>query len=193
MPAIKSYKPAADSATDLPVAANDPVPCYQLALANGGMVEVLLENAVREWQAIAIPAWRRRVAAAVDSCFVHSNRTTGQSMTILLTDNTRMQALNAQFRGRGAATNVLAFASKNEGHLGDIALAYESMAAGAKFASMTESAHATHLIVHGTLHVLGFTHDDAKTAAAMEGVESHIMATLGLPDPYAIREARHGQ
>lgn len=114
------------------------------------------------------------------------------SLALLAADDDRIAALNGQFRGKAAPTNVLSWPSgpwtpqdlPEDGELGDIALAYDTCAAEAAAQGKPLSDHVTHLIVHGTLHLLGFDHESDAEAAEMEGIEVQILARLDLPDPY---------
>lgn len=156
-----------------------------LATSHGGEVSIVLENP--EWRDVVTADWRRQLAAALDLCFAdyNNNGDSNKSVTILLTDNARMQALNSQFRRLAQPTDVLAFTSADGKHLGDIAVGYEAVMAGTKISGMLFAHHAIHIIVHGVLHVLGFSHDDNQQASEMEAVESQIMSAIHLPDPYA--------
>ena len=110
---------------------------------------------------------------------------------ILLTNDARMAKLNAQFRGRDAATDVLAFPDlEKAAHLGDIALGYGVMMREAAAGGKTLHAHFLHLLVHGVLHLKGYDHQSGAAAREMENRERAILASLGLNDPYLnLREA----
>ena len=122
-------------------------------------------------------------------------------ISVRLTSDDEVQALNRQYRGKDKATNVLSFpmvqpdllpglANSDDGEilLGDIVLAHGVCVAEAEERGVSVEAHATHLIVHGTLHLLGYDHMDDGEAEAMEAMECAIMAGLGLHDPYAIED-----
>jgi probable rRNA maturation factor len=106
--------------------------------------------------------------------------------------------LNRDWRGQDKPTNVLAFpAGMDEAAapgapllLGDVVLAYETVAAEAAAQGKDFAAHLRHLIVHGVLHLVGHDHDEAAAAERMEAVERTILAGFGIADPYAI-EAAH--
>lgn len=119
-------------------------------------------------------------------------------VSLLACDDTRIAALNGDFRKNPAPTNVLSWPSEDRAtdqpggaphppsgpELGDIAIAYdtcqrEAAAQGKKF-----PAHVTHLLVHGILHLLGYDHIDDKDAALMEGLEVEILGKMGISDPY---------
>ncbi len=115
-------------------------------------------------------------------------------ITLLFSDNATLKKLNKDWRGKNKPTNVLSFpASENlklpRGEakpLGDIALAFETVAREAEEAGKTLKAHTTHLIVHGILHLLGYDHIDEAEAELMEAREIRILKKLGIADPYQI-------
>jgi probable rRNA maturation factor len=114
---------------------------------------------------------------------------TGREVAILLTDDAEMQALNLKWRGKDAPTNVLSFPSGGEhGHLGDVVLAYETVEGEAKQQNIAIADHAAHLVVHGMLHLLGYDHEQEDDAVKMERLETEILATLGIADPYGNSE-----
>jgi probable rRNA maturation factor len=122
------------------------------------------------------------IAAFVDAAPRIEN---GGEVSILLTDDAEMQALNLKWRGKDTPTNVLSFPSGGEGgHLGDVVLAYETVEGEAKQQSITIADHAAHLVVHGMLHLLGYDHEQEDDAVKMERLETEILATLGIADPY---------
>lgn len=115
---------------------------------------------------------------------------------VTLTNDEEMRRLNLQYRGKDKATNVLSFVGEDIGGndtpahggpllLGDIVLAHGVVAAEADEQGKTMHAHYCHLLVHGTLHLLGHDHL-AAAAAAMEGLEISVLAALGIADPYQI-------
>jgi len=106
-------------------------------------------------------------------------------ISILLTGDTEMQALNRQWRGKDAPTNVLSFPSgEGDGHLGDVVLAFETVEREAKQQNIAIADHAAHLVVHGLLHLLGHDHEMEEDAVKMEALETDILGTLGIADPY---------
>jgi probable rRNA maturation factor len=119
-------------------------------------------------------------------------------ISVHLTDDAEVQALNRDYRGKDQPTNVLSFAqydpddfamlaNTDDGEilLGDIVLARETCTREAAERGITVADHAAHLIVHGTLHLLGYDHQDDASGDAMEALETKALATLGLADPYA--------
>ena len=110
---------------------------------------------------------------------------------ILLTDDSEQRRLNRDFRGKDAPTNVLSFPA-HDGNaapgvpllLGDVVLAYETVAREAAERGWPLGDRLRHLVVHGTLHLLGWDHENETEAAAMELLETAILAKLGVSDPY---------
>lgn len=122
-------------------------------------------------------------------------------ISLLACDDARIAVLNAGFRGKEAATNVLSWPSDERGaamdgemppspqigpdtELGDIAIAYDTCAREAAAAGVSMRDHTIHLLVHGTLHLLGFDHERDRDATLMEGLETEILGKLGIRDPY---------
>jgi probable rRNA maturation factor len=110
-------------------------------------------------------------------------------VVVLLSDDAAVRDLNARFRDKDSATNVLSFPAPENAHphLGDVALAYGVCAAEAEAQGKTLADHLTHLVVHGVLHLLGRDHMDDAEAEEMEAEERAILAGLGVADPYADR------
>ena len=112
---------------------------------------------------------------------------------IVLTDDAEQRRLNRKYRGKDAATNVLSFpladpaAPSPAGSpilLGDVVLAYETVAREAAEQHKKLPDHLSHLVVHGVLHLLGLDHETDAEAAAMEAREVEIITGLGMPAPY---------
>ena len=151
-------------------------------------IEITMESAVWEKLPGAKAAVRRAIEAALRDVHVNDGE-----IGIVLADDERIRALNKSFRGTDKATNVLAFpAPEHAGHgpkpIGDIVIAFETLAREAECDGKPAEHHLMHLAVHGTLHLLGFDHIDEAEAEAMEARERAILAGLGLPDPYAHHE-----
>jgi probable rRNA maturation factor len=111
-------------------------------------------------------------------------------LSLVLTDDAEQQVLNRDWRGIDKATNVLSFPQIEpfapvSGLLGDIILARETLEREAAEQGVSLEDHFTHLVVHGFLHLLGYDHMDDDEALAMEGLETQILASLGVADPYA--------
>ena len=110
----------------------------------------------------------------------------------LLCDNSRMRDLNLQFLGKDSPTNVLSFpddsavpAGTSPLPVGELALAYDQLAAEANEEDKSLADHMTHLWVHGLAHLFGLDHETVGQAEEMEAVETAILARLGIADPYA--------
>ncbi len=118
-------------------------------------------------------------------------------VTVLLTGDAAMRKLNRDFRGMDRPTNVLSFpqfaprqlpkkGQKGEvTYLGDIALGYQYIVGETKKNNKMLINHNCHLLIHGILHLFGYDHHSSTGAVRMERLEKRIMASLGLPDPYA--------
>lgn len=111
-------------------------------------------------------------------------------LSIVLTDDAEQQELNRNWRGMDKPTNVLSFPQIEPfgpvtGILGDIILARETLEREAVEQGVGLEDHFTHLVVHGFLHILGYDHIEEDEALAMEGLETQILASLGVADPYA--------
>jgi probable rRNA maturation factor len=108
----------------------------------------------------------------------------------MLTDDAQIQELNRTWRAKDKPTNVLSFPAPEQPgatgprHLGDIALAYETLVRESEEESKELAHHFAHLIVHGVLHLLGYDHEVEAEAEIMEGLEIKALATLGIADPY---------
>ena len=109
-----------------------------------------------------------------------------QELSILLTSNKNITALNKRFRDINKATNILSFKSEKH-HLGDIVISYEYILAEITQQSKTLNEHLSHLIIHGILHLLDFDHENDEKAAEMEEIEINIMNDLGYKNPYLLR------
>ena len=110
-------------------------------------------------------------------------------VAILLTDDAAVAELNQQFRGKPGPTNVLSFPAApmpgdGPAPLGDLVLADGVCATEAEAQGKALSAHLTHLVIHGVLHLLGRDHEDDAEAEAMEAEERTLLASLGVADPY---------
>ena len=139
------------------------------------------------------PRWRKvrglsaRLTAATELALKRARAPRKAALTVLLTGDAKLKSLNLDFRGKNRPTNVLSFPApaNKDLYLGDVALAYgvthkEALGAGKKLAD-----HATHLVIHGVLHLLGFDHVSERQAREMEPLETRILAEFGIADPYA--------
>ena len=144
-----------------------------------------------------LPRWRLRrwVQRALDAALNTAPAANGAghsaihaaALTLRFVDAEEGQELNSQFRARDYATNVLTFeyGIDPEGTLrGDIVLCLPVLEREAREQRKSLVDHAAHLTVHGVLHSLGHDHIDPGEAAAMEALETHILAKMGIADPY---------
>ncbi|MBN9025277.1 MULTISPECIES: rRNA maturation RNase YbeY [Kaistia] len=135
----------------------------------------------------------RLVAQAVEASFAVGQlpAVKGSELSVVFTDDEHVRQLNADYRDKDKATNVLSFPgsppdSKRFGPLlGDIVVARETVVAEAAEQGLAFEDHLTHLVVHGLLHLFGHDHLEDDEAERMESLETEILARLGIADPYA--------
>jgi probable rRNA maturation factor len=154
-----------------------------------------------DWEGLAQRAAEAAVRASAHGMLLDTPALA--EVSFRLTSNEEVRTLNAQYRGKDKATNVLSFpmvqpdlietVSENsddgEVLLGDIVLAHGVCAAEAADKGVSVEDHAAHLVVHGVLHLLGYDHEQGEAQAdAMEEIERAALATLGIDDPYRVRE-----
>ena len=151
-------------------------------------VEIVIESPL--WDAeprseeIAQRAVSAAFAAAELSCLP------GAELTVVLADDARLKLLNADWRGKDQPTNVLSFPAAEPGEiaqsplLGDLVIAFETLAREAEGDGKTVPDHLAHLVVHGTLHLFGYDHMSDEEAEEMEETERAALTTLGIADPY---------
>jgi probable rRNA maturation factor len=108
------------------------------------------------------------------------------TVSVVLADDKFVQDLNYQYRGKNKPTNVLSFCGEGD-ELGDIVLAFETIRREAKEQGKSFSAHTSHLVIHGVLHLLGFDHENSKHARKMEKKEIAILAGFGFKNPYEVK------
>ena len=153
-----------------------------------------------DWDALADRAARAAIERTPQGDLVTSSALV--EISVRLATDEEVRTLNAQYRGKDKPTNVLSFPmvqpdlidtvsqNSDDGELllGDIVLAHGVCVAEAAERGISVEHHATHLLVHGTLHLLGYDHGDDDEAEGMEAIERQALAALGIADPYLIRE-----
>jgi probable rRNA maturation factor len=165
------------------------------------MLEVAVEadgewDSSRSWEQVARKAAEAAIAESAFPQLADSERAVEISVT--LTGDEQVRALNAEWRGKDKPTNVLSFPMADEHDLtranvdgpelllGDIILAHGVCEAEAAEKGVSVEQHATHLLVHGTLHLLGYDHHEDRDAADMEAREVRALARLGIANPYEV-------
>ena len=147
------------------------------------MIEVEVED--EGWR--TVPGVEALTTTAAEAALIsRPEGTISGDCTILLTGDAEVRELNARFRGKDAATNVLSFPAPGSAapHLGDIALARGVCAGEAQAQGKPLAHHLSHLVVHGVLHLLGYDHAADAEAGVMEEMERTVLAGLGIGDPY---------
>lgn len=153
-----------------------------------------------DWDALAVRAARAAIERTPHGELLTTPATV--EISVRLTSDDEVHALNRQYRQKDKPTNVLSFPmvqpdlidtvsqNSDDGELllGDIVLAHGVCEREAAEKGVSVEEHATHLLVHGTLHLLGYDHMGDDEAEAMEEIERQALATLGIADPYLVRE-----
>ena len=142
--------------------------------------------------------WRKRPSAKIVVkkavlAAAEAVSTPRAELAIVLSDDSAMQALNREWRGKDAPTNVLSFAAtaapgrarSATPYIGDVVIAYQTTVREAVAEGKPFNHHLAHLAVHGFLHLLGYDHDNNSDAQEMERVERTVLKRLAIPDPYA--------
>jgi len=165
------------------------------------MLEIALEadeewDSSRSWEQLARKAAEAAIAESAFPQLVTSKRPI--EISVRLSGDEEVRALNAEWRGKDKPTNVLSFAMLKEDDLsdtnvagpelllGDIILARGVCEAEAAEKGLSVEEHAAHLLVHGTLHLLGYDHHDDSDAADMEAREVRALERLGIANPYEV-------
>lgn len=145
-------------------------------------VDIQVQSPLWDAQPLAMQTVRDAIAATVATLAAP-----GGEVSIVLTDDAAVQKLNRDWRGVDKPTNVLSFPAAKSGgaaFLGDIVIAYETLARECADENRVFLHHLAHLTVHGFLHLIGYDHQNDSDADAMEGLESKIMLLMKMPDPY---------
>jgi len=159
--------------------------------AIGVPVTVAMQNATGDDEWLDGAEWDRWVEAALDrAAEIHP---CGR-LTVRLVGLDESRQLNATYRKKSGATNVLAFPGPDENmglssvdrEFGDLVICLPVVYTEANEQGKQPLAHLAHLVVHGTLHLLGFDHDVDAAAERMEAIETSVMLSLDFPDPYRI-------
>jgi probable rRNA maturation factor len=141
--------------------------------------------------------WPALARSAVHAAIAHSRHAglCDSEVSVKFTSDEEVRALNAAWRGKDKATNVLSFPMAEEGELasaqllGDIVLAHGVCAGEAADKHVAVETHAAHLVVHGMLHLLGYDHETSDgDADEMEEIERRALSSIGIADPYHVIE-----
>ena len=163
-------------------------------------IEVTLED--NRWQTVDLQMLAEKCFALV---FADQTDNTAFEVSVLACDDVRIAELNADFRDKPMATNVLSWpafdlSAEQDGgipqrppapeppfldaSLGDIALSYDTCAREAAEGNIPFDHHLSHLLIHSCLHLLGFDHETDADAARMQRIETKLLASMGISDPY---------
>lgn len=135
----------------------------------------------------AMPEAEAMVRRAVAAALAHPEVAVGSDaeLSVALADDSMLRRLNRDYRSKDQPTNVLSFPAVRGPLLGDVVIAYETLAREAAEERVPADHHLAHLTVHGLLHLLGHDHEDEAEAARMEALETAILGRLGMSDPHA--------
>lgn len=140
---------------------------------------------------VTAPAWSHEIPKLAEVCKRALGAAAALSqvrgaVSLLLTDDDEIQALNRDWRGKDKPTDVLSFPASemDRPFLGDIAVSFGVTQADATARQIGLDQHLSHLLIHGLFHLLGHDHKDDTEAAEMERLEIAALASLGWPDPY---------
>ena len=144
-----------------------------------------------------LPRHRAIARETIEACAAEARLAAreGAEVSLLLADDEALRALNARWRGVDKPTNVLSFPAAAADRigtapaLGDIALAYETLAREAEEAGISLKDRYRHLVAHGFLHLIGYDHQTDEEAERMEALEKRVLARFGVDDPYAVTES----
>jgi len=160
--------------------------------------EFVLEDT--RWQVQDLGAIGTKLGAVIPQ---YLSLPTQCSAVVMACDDAQIAQLNKDFRGKPQPTNVLSWPSEElsmqqpgaqpkqalDPELGDIAIAYETCVRESHEAGLAFVDHLTHLLLHGSLHLLGYDHIDDADADVMEGLEIKMLASLGISNPYIMYDA----
>lgn len=142
-------------------------------------VDILIDDA--RWRS-SFKTLRVDVAKAVRMVLKDFD-TKGTGISLKFAADDEVEVLNYMYRGKKKPTNVLSFPN-DEAPLGDIIFAFETIKAEAKQQGKTLRAHTLHLVIHGTLHLLGYDHEKPKEAKEMEALEIAYLTRIRIANPY---------
>jgi probable rRNA maturation factor len=156
-------------------------------------LELVVKSALWQKRRTAKTVIKKAISAAA-----HAASTRPAELAIVLSNDSGIQALNRDWRGKDQPTNVLSFpaaptvarggkAQVPAPYIGDIVIAYQTTAREAVAEDKPFDHHLAHLAVHGFLHLLGYDHENDRDAETMENLERRILRQLAVPDPYAPR------
>ncbi|MBP2311666.1 rRNA maturation RNase YbeY [Azospirillum soli] len=156
-------------------------------------VDVAVSREAGDWADDA--EWLAERAALAALTVTYDEDEGPAELSVVLADDALVHRLNREYRGKDKPTNVLSFALTEAEEpevdedapilLGDVILAWETVAREAAEQGKTPSDHMSHLVVHGVLHLLGYDHETDDEAEEMEQLEVQVLETLGIADPYA--------
>ncbi len=159
-------------------------------------IAVDVQRASAAWKSVPRAAAVARQAAKRAAAMGGVALLEGAEVAVSLADDARVREANRDFRGKDAPTNVLSFPAApperigSSPFLGDVILAYETLEKEAALEGKRIEDHLAHLVVHGLLHLIGYDHMTDDEAERMERLETAILASLAIADPYTAPPAQ---
>ncbi len=158
------------------------------------IAQIDLQSASEHENCPSLTQLSKWVDAALKAALQEQNESAheqGYELTVRIVDEEESQQLNHQYRGKNKPTNVLSFPFEAPpgielNLLGDLVICAPIVEREALDQSKSEISHWAHMVVHGTLHLMGYDHIEDDEAEVMESLEVSILASLGYPDPYIV-------
>jgi probable rRNA maturation factor len=168
------------------------------ATASTGRIDIIVDASKAAAWNRAVPKLEAQVRRAARAALRTAKPILGRGrITVRLSGDRDVRRLNHDFRGKDKPTNVLSFPSGDAVRprgapllLGDIVIAYGTVAREAAAQGKTTRDHLLHLVVHGVLHLLGHDHERPAQAVRMERIETGLLAAFGIADPYVLERKR---
>lgn len=154
-------------------------------------VDVIIED--QRWAEVCDPDALAHAAVEAVLSNIEMSWAGELEISFLFCDDLKIKGLNATWNKTNSATNVLSFPTSPTGKqgpvtlLGDVIIAFDTISNEAGAQRKLVSSHAAHMLVHGVLHLFGFDHLNDEAADEMEALETCILNTMGIDDPWAIQ------
>lgn len=132
----------------------------------------------------ALPDLEKMAQETVVKTLAVAEASLANEISLRFTNDMQIRELNSRYRNKDKPTNVLSFPQEEEGLLGDVVLAFETVEREALEQNKSFADHARHLLVHGVLHLLGHDHEKDEEAERMEALEITVLKLLGVKNPY---------
>ena len=171
--------------------ATKPTTCTMMATENAQGLDIDLQLACAGHTIPTAAQFSNWVAQALQAAHYTAPETVPTELTLRIVEQSESQELNHTYRGKDRPTNVLSFPFEAPEDiplalLGDLVICADIVEREAQEQQKELEAHWAHMVIHGTLHLLGYDHINEEDAEAMETLEVQTLANLGYADPYVI-------